>query len=334
LDTSSHIIIGLGLTGLAQIDPVVSSSDALTHAILIGCVVGSNAPDFDIVYKIKGDRSYIKNHRSYSHSLPILPLWALLIFAIIAPLFHNISYPHLFTWIFIAVVIHVITDLLNVHGTQVLLPFKREWISFDVLPLFDPLIILFHFIGFFSLLFWDPGTVFLSIYTLIILYVSFRFFYQWWIKLQLKEHFVRTHSIKLIPKASCLTWDVLIETEEDFLFGQYFLHTFRIEHSVSKNIDFPEVVHHWIDNPTVNDFLKSTNYAYPFVEKRKNGYWLYWKDLRFRHKKLFPFLSIIYISSDGSQIYSTYTGWIYSLRQWRKVMKRLKANGATERRSI
>src|SRR3954471_10536750 len=116
MDTSSHILIGFGLAALAQSDPVVSGSDALTQAVIIGSVVGSNAPDFDILYKLKGSSSYNKNHRSHSHSLLILPLWALLIVAALIPFFPNVSYLHLFLWTFLAVIIHVVTDLLNVHG--------------------------------------------------------------------------------------------------------------------------------------------------------------------------------------------------------------------------
>ena len=160
MDTSTHIIIGLGLASLAQIDPVISENSALTQAVIIGSIIGSNAPDFDILYKFKGNNSYIKNHRSYSHSLPILPIWALLITFILMPFFPEISSFHLFFWTFLAVIVHVLTDLLNVHGTQILLPFRKAWISFDVIPLFDPFIMFAHLAGFLFFLFWEqlPGS--------------------------------------------------------------------------------------------------------------------------------------------------------------------------------
>ena len=73
MDTSTHVLMGLGLASLAQVDPIVSGNEALTQAVLIGTVIGSNAPDFDILYHLKGNNSYLKNHRSHSHSLPFYP---------------------------------------------------------------------------------------------------------------------------------------------------------------------------------------------------------------------------------------------------------------------
>jgi inner membrane protein len=326
MDTSTHILIGFGLAALAQVDPVVSGSETLTQAVIIGSVIGSNAPDFDILYKLKGSSSYCKNHRSYSHSLPLLPLWALLILAVLAPFFPYISYLHLFLWIFLAVVIHVGSDLFNVHGTQVLLPFSRAWISFDIIPLLDPFITTIHLAGFFCLFFFEPGSVFSSIYGLILIYILIRVLYRTWITHQLKGHFTHANSVTLIPKASILKWDVLIETEEDFLFGTYFYDSLRIEYVVAKKSEFPDVLKNCPTHPVVNDFLSSTNYAFPFVEKRKNGYFILWKDLRFRHKKFFPYLAIMFLSSDGLQIYSTFSGWCYSLKQLRRVMRKIKSS--------
>jgi inner membrane protein len=326
MDTSSHILIGIGLAALAQADPVVNGSDALTQAVIIGSVIGSNAPDFDILYKLKGSSSYCKNHRSYSHSLLILPFWALLILAVLIPFFPSISYFHLFLWTFLAVIIHVVTDLFNVHGTQVLLPFDKSWVSFDSIPLLDPFITFVHLVGFFCLLFWEPANVFVAIYIMILLYILFRFFYRTWIHRQLKNHFLNSTSIKVIPRTSMLKWDVLIETEEDFLFGVYFYHSLQIEYVIPKKTNFPDVLENCPSHPTVNDFLASTNYAFPFVEKRKDGYFVLWKDLRFRHKKFFPYLAIMFLSSDGRQVYSTFSGWCYSLNQLRKVIKRIKSN--------
>ncbi len=324
MDTSTHIMMGFGLAALSQIDPSISQNDALTQAILIGTILGSNAPDFDVLYKLKGNSSYVKNHRSYSHCIPILPIWALLISFIINLFFPHASFFQVFLWTFLAVIIHVVTDLLNVHGTQVLLPFHKSWISFDTIPLFDFFITVLHLIGFICCIFFNPDLVFIVIYATISLYILLRFIYQLWIKKQLNEHFQQAKRIKLIPKTSIFKWGVFIETNNDFLFGTYCLNTFEVEHVSSKNTEHGDLIDRSTSHPVVNDFLASTNYAYPFIEKRKNGYFIFWKDLRFRQNKFFPYSSIIYVSSDGKKVYSVYSGWLYSLKQLRKVMKRLK----------
>ena len=324
MDTSTHVLMGLGLASLAQVDPIVSGNEALTQAVLIGTVIGSNAPDFDILYRLKGNNSYLKNHRSHSHSLPILPIWAILISLLIFPFFSGISYFHLLLWTFLAVIVHVLTDLFNVHGTQVLLPFKKTWVSFDTIPLLDTFITILHLAGLLCLLFLNPGLVFVCIYFIMSIYIGVRFVYQKWIKKQLQDHFRHAINIKLIPKASVLKWGVFIETKEDFLFGTYYLNSFSVEHVSTKNKQYVDLIENSSKHPIVIDFLASTNYAFPFVEKKKNGYFIYWKDLRFRQNKFFPYSSIIYISSDGKRIDSVFSGWLYSLKQLRRVLKNWK----------
>mgnify|MGYP001096280644 CR=1 FL=1 len=129
MDTFSHIIIGLGLGALAQIDPVISNDNSLKTAVLIGTVVGSNAPDFDFIHRFKGKSSYYQNHRGWSHSLPAIPMWSILTTAAILPFFQETSIFHLFLWITLAVTLHVLLDLFNVNGTQAIRPFSSKWLS-------------------------------------------------------------------------------------------------------------------------------------------------------------------------------------------------------------
>ena len=56
MDTFSHIVIGFGIGALAQMDPAVSSNQTLSQAVILGVVIGSNAPDFDIIYRLKRKR--------------------------------------------------------------------------------------------------------------------------------------------------------------------------------------------------------------------------------------------------------------------------------------
>lgn len=40
MDTGTHLVIGLGLAGLAHIDPVIASDPVASTAVLIGTVAG------------------------------------------------------------------------------------------------------------------------------------------------------------------------------------------------------------------------------------------------------------------------------------------------------
>ncbi|MFP7473281.1 metal-dependent hydrolase [Niallia taxi] len=323
MDTSSHIIMGFGLAALAHIDPVIANQPALSQAVMFGTVIGSNAPDFDFIYRMKGKGSYIRNHRSLSHSLPALPLWSLAVSGIIYAFFPESSFLHLLLWTFLAVILHVLFDLFNVHGTQVLLPFSKKWIAFDSISLVDPTILFVHLLGFCLLPFYEMGKVFLIIYIFIILYLAVRTLSTVLIKRMLHLHFHHSIRIKLIPRISLFHWDVIIETKEDFLFGVYSNGSLKVDHSLVKKIEYPKIVTDSKSHPLISDFLSSTQYAYPFVLKRKNGYLVYWKDLRFRTNKFFPILAILSVSSDH-KIRDCFIGTLYSLKQYKQVIKQLK----------
>jgi inner membrane protein len=325
LDTFTHIIIGFGLGALAQIDPVVSNNSALSAAVLIGTVVGSNAPDFDFIYRLKGKSSYYQNHRGWSHSLPAMPIWSILITAAILPFFQGSSISHLSFWILLAVILHVLFDLFNVNGTQALRPFSTKWLSLDFLPLVDPYIIMLHGLGFSLLPFFDTGRVFSFVYLGIVFYLLIRMLSTQYTKWKLSQHFQNAVQIKMIPKTAAFHWNVMIETSQDFLFGSYSQGELWIEHTFSKKIDYPDLVLNSSMDTQVDSFLSSTHFAYPFVQKRKNGYFIYWKDLRFRSKKFFPKLAIMFISLDyKNQV--AYTGKLTSIKQYKKVIKKLETS--------
>lgn len=322
MDTFSHVMIGLGLGALAQIDPAIANHPDLSNAIIAGTIIGSNAPDFDFIFRFRGKGSYFRNHRGMSHSLPAIPIWSIVVSSIIYPFFQSSSFPHLYLWTLIAVLVHVFLDLFNVHGTQVLLPFSRKWIAFDSIPLVDPFLLILHVLGFSLLPFYQAGKTFLIIYILILLYLVIRSLSSFLIKRHIQNHFQNAVRLKLIPSMAMFKWDVIIETKEDLLFGVYFKNRLFIDHTLSKKIDFPELVEESKNDPSVLDFLSSTHFAYPFVQERKKGFYVYWKDLRFRTNKFFPYLAIMFISSDFKRK-NSYIGKIHSLKQYKKVLKDL-----------
>ncbi|MBY6038194.1 metal-dependent hydrolase [Fictibacillus nanhaiensis] len=333
MDTTSHIVIGLGLGALAQIDPVVANS-SLSSAVVLGTVIGSNAPDSDCIYKLKGKGSYFRNHRGWSHSLPALPLWGLAISGIIHPFFPDSSFLHLFLWTFLAVILHVGFDLFNVYGTQSLKPFSSKWVSFDCIPLVDPLILGLHVTGFVLMLFFEPGIIFLWIYGAISLHLLYRTVYAVRIHKHLRLYYPVAKRIKVIPRPDLLSWDFLIETKEEFIFGSYTATKIKIEHKLVKKEEYLELIADSKKERDISDFLASTEYAYPFVKKSKTGYFVMWKDLRFRmNKTYFPYLSILFISED-STYKATYTDKLYSLKSYRKVMRDLEYGSIRDKKFV
>lgn len=333
MDTTSHIVIGLGLGALAQIDPVVANSSSLSAAVVLGTVIGSNAPDADCIYKLKGKGSYFRNHRGWSHSLPALPLWGLAVAGLVHPFFPESSFFHLFMWTFLAVILHVVFDLFNVYGTQAARPLSSNWISMDSIPLVDPFILGMHAIGFALIPFFEPGIIFSIIYIFILLHIVFRTFYARRIKKHLGLYYPEASRFKLIPRTDLLTWDFLIENEDEFIFGAYTAIRIKVEHKLPKHSENPDLIEKSKKEQNVSDFLSSTEFAYPFVKKTRSGYFVMWKDLRFRmEKSYFPYHAIMYITKDLKH-QSTITDKIYSLKNYKKILRELEECATTNKQA-
>ncbi len=161
MDTGTHVVMGFALGGLATLDPVVATSTATATSVLIGTVVGSQAPDIDTVLKLRNNAVYIRHHRGITHSIPAVLLWPLAIIAVVYPFFPEANLLHLWLWTFLAVFLHVFVDIFNSYGTQALRPFSHQWVALGIINTFDPYIFLAHVVG---LVLWafgyEPGITF------------------------------------------------------------------------------------------------------------------------------------------------------------------------------
>lgn len=155
MDTGTHIAMGVALSGLALIDPVVASQPTTYYAVVTGVMVGSLIPDVDTVLKLKNNAVYIQNHRGITHSIPAVLLWPILITVILSFIFSSANLTHVLLWSLLAVFLHVFVDLFNSYGTQALRPFSKKWVALSVINTFDPIIFAMHLIAF---SFWWFGT--------------------------------------------------------------------------------------------------------------------------------------------------------------------------------
>lgn len=126
MDTGTHVVMGISLGGLALLDPVVSADPQMAHAVMIATIAGSQAPDIDTVLKLKNNAVYIRNHRGFTHSIPAVLFWSLLIPAVIFPFVPGANLLHLWLWTLLAVVLHVFVDIFNAYGTQAIRPFSKN----------------------------------------------------------------------------------------------------------------------------------------------------------------------------------------------------------------
>src|SRR5699024_10778447 len=137
MDTGTHIVMGIGLGGLATLDAVVSNDPLMFNSVLVGTIIGSQAPDFDTILKLTNNATYISNHRGITHSIPGSMIWSMLIPLIIYLFVPEVNFLHLWLWTFSAVFLHVFVDVFNAHGTQAFRPLSHKWVAYGFINTLD-----------------------------------------------------------------------------------------------------------------------------------------------------------------------------------------------------
>lgn len=313
MDTGTHIVMGISLAGLATLDPAVQSDPVLFNAVLVGTIVGSHAPDFDTIFKMKNNATYIRHHRGASHSIPAIILWGLLVSGIIFLFVPQVSYLHLWLWTALAVVIHVTVDLFNAYGTQALRPFSNKWIAKGFINTFDPYIFSLNVVGIIA---WslgaNPAYTWITIYAVIILYYIKRYMDKREIVTKIKEHFPNTVEIATSPTLKQNYWRVAITTEDRFYVG-------KVENRHIEILDeFQKIP---LPNLPMIDVAKTDKNIAAFLNFSPVFRWeinefdefteIRLIDLRYRSNDHYPFVAVVKINQD-LEIISSYTGWIFS----------------------
>lgn len=134
MDPITHAIAGMaiGMQG--------GESFSISNVALVASTLGAVAPDFDIVAKIWGDYTYIKQHRGFSHSLPGLVLISLVFGGLLSIFYTNYNYWEIIRWVFFGAVSHSILDIFNSYGVQILWPLNKKKWTVNLLMIFDPFI--------------------------------------------------------------------------------------------------------------------------------------------------------------------------------------------------
>lgn len=313
MDTGTHFVFGLGLGGLAMVDPTITSHTYGPVAILIGTIAGSNAPDLDGLLRFKSNADYIKNHRGLSHSIPAIAGWAALITTIISLSFREIPWWHIGFWVLLAVIVHVITDLFNSYGTQVLRPISRQWVAWSIIHIFDPIIFSSHIL---AILLWisgvaSPQVVFPVLYGLLAIYYGWRTFVH-------RKLLSRIPSMDpkhrpddrytLQPTISLYRWNI-VRVSKDCTYG-----IGEWDNGALKWIDVLKCDEHPAieaskQHPDVQAFLSVTPYPCGHVISQSWGFEVRWVDIRYRYRKQYPFVAVVTMDSAFVPLQS-YVGWL------------------------
>ncbi|MRN56500.1 metal-dependent hydrolase [Paenibacillus monticola] len=318
MDTATHFVMGLGLAGLSFVDPAIASDPVLAGAVMLATILGSQAPDADTALRLKDNALYIRNHRGITHSLPFLLLWPALITLVLGPIFGFTDWQalsHIALWSFIGVSVHVFSDLFNTYGTQAARPFTEKWIAWNIIHIFDPFIFGSHTA---AIILWisgivPPAPLFITLYVCTALYYTWRTVVHSRITRNIKKKDIKHDAgdrYFVIPTISPRRWNVVkAKTDKSYDVGQ--LNNGRLEWFKHAVCSQHPAVDHSKSHPDIQAFLYFTSYAVAEVEILPSGYIVRWGDVRYLHRKQFPFVAVL-VMDNQYQPLNTYVGWLSS----------------------
>jgi inner membrane protein len=101
-------------------------------------VLAANAPDIDVVSLAGGTLTYLTCHRHLTHSLPLLPLMAVLPVLLVRLVSRKpLPWKRAYAISAIGVASHVALDFTNIYGVRLLLPFTERWHQLDIFHIVD-----------------------------------------------------------------------------------------------------------------------------------------------------------------------------------------------------
>ncbi len=135
MDSITHTLFGLALYGAKKKE---LETKTMKRSLFFTALVGSQIPDIDVLSQFTetGEMMYQMWHRGLTHSLFMVPIWALLIWGFCALIWKEKSVK-LFTFGMLAVFIHDFSDLFNAWGTGFLEPFSSIRVTFGTVPIVD-----------------------------------------------------------------------------------------------------------------------------------------------------------------------------------------------------
>mgnify|MGYP000910262307 CR=1 FL=1 len=227
MDCISHALAGLTL--------YQTRTQKLGHApaLLWAALAGSEMPDADILYRIDGPLAYLLNHRGISHSLPGLCLMAALLTYLLHCRYPATPVRSLFCWSGGAGLIHILLDAANTWGTRIWFPFSSIWVTGDLLPFTDPLLIFLGAAGLLAGCLNAPHRrrYALAACLLFMLYVGGRaVLHQYFLReLQLQYASLSLQKVSVLPTIHPLRWQGVLETNTSVVLGDINTATLQLD---------------------------------------------------------------------------------------------------------
>lgn len=147
MDTITHTLFGFGIYKSVNKENMRKKEK---NVLLFTSIGASQIPDIDIISKFWDTEGlYQMWHRGITHSVFMVPIWALLFYLISRYIF-KIKGPQSYVVALISVFIHNTSDVFNAWGTGYLEPFSAVRLSLGTVPIIDFVIWFTFLIVFFA----------------------------------------------------------------------------------------------------------------------------------------------------------------------------------------
>ena len=112
-------------------------------------------PDSDFILRLVDTLTYLNFHQGVTHSIILLPLWALLLSVLLSYSTHQrYSWKAFFGVVSLGIAIHILGDLFTAYGTMVFAPFTSLRISLPIIFVLDPYFSVIIVAGLVASFFW------------------------------------------------------------------------------------------------------------------------------------------------------------------------------------
>jgi inner membrane protein len=142
--------------------------------------VAAGFPDLDYALFLLDPLGYLNWHRGPTHSLLLLPLWALLLAVILARLREG-RYPWqaFYGVCALGIGVHILGDIITLFGTKVLWPLSDTPLALGIVFDVDPYIALIVTLGFIGAVYWRPQRARGLVLAALTVYLSLQSFMYW-----------------------------------------------------------------------------------------------------------------------------------------------------------
>ncbi len=315
MDSLSHIAMGSGIVAISHIIPDVQTSDK-KWLFIIGAVLASIAPDFDVIFKAKGQDKFLQIHRAKSHSIFTVLFLGTLAGAIFFPLLDIPWYTVMLVYVFCSFM-HVFTDIFNNYGTQFLWPISTKWYAFSFTNTTDLTMHITHALG---ILLWiitpiEPQYIFLILYGLFVVYFIILFFARRYLKKEIRKKYSdeRVKNVWLISKSLPQRWKYICETSQFYYVGVVEGKTIKQRDKKVKDKLLPQnyfdIIKKDIAYKNFTDF--SQVYYWWHKELDNGGMRIKYTDLRYLNAKGHYTFNVIF-DFDNKMNYKRHIGWVFN----------------------